>query len=344
MCVYLIIFIDRPQNASFVVPLPITSSREEVVDFTAPFHISSIDILQNGTQSVLDRGGGGGGGGGGDHRWLFNFIEPLSPLVWLLLFVALILVSANVYAVEKLANWTGPVSVSTAVTSVSSVADHSADQLTIRDSAWFVVSAILMRDMESTSSFPRTFAGRIAAVGLRFFSLMIVLSYTANLAVVLMTSRRGDVSGAAGVTKNIRSARDLIERRTSATGGGIRLSTGRRTDVSALLEVSNDQLMHQIWQRISEQDSFVDRPDDELRSLQNTDSAFVWHSPAVRYMSGQNCDLRSFEVMKEALHYAIAVPQGATYRDRLSMAVLNLIERGALQILNNKYGIHMRLM
>lgn len=280
-------------------------------------------------------------------RWLLHFCQPLSSVVWLLLLTALSVVTANVYIVERLSpphppaaataasralvnvgDGGGGVGASTASSSVPIDDDPAPEsRLTLQDTVWFTVSALLLRHSPVC---PRTVAGRIATTGLHLFSLVVMLSYAANMAALLTASRRSGAHPPSGIEP--RTLRELLERRD------VRFSTVRQSDVSALLEGSADPNVRRIWERIKDSTTgFVDRPELGRGGPAGDDRCFVWDSAPIRYAVAQNCGLMSEMVLvADTKRYALGVPQGAVYRDRLNMAILTLLEKGILHALQNK--------
>lgn len=284
---------------------------------------------------------------------MLHFCQPLSSVVWLLLLTALSVVTANVYIVERLSPPHPPppplaaaataasralINVGDSGVGASSTAGSSSvpldddpapeSRLTLQDTVWFTVSALLLRH---STVCPRTVAGRIATTGLHLFSLVVMLSYAANMAALLTTSRRSGVhSPPSGIEP--RTIRELLERRD------VRFSTVRQSDVSALLEGSADPNVRRVWERIKDNPAgFVERPELGRGDPAGNDRCFVWDSAPIRYAVAQNCGLMTEMVLvAETKRYALGVPQGAVYRDKLNMAILTLHEKGTLHALHNK--------
>lgn len=70
-----------------IAPLSINSQREEAVDFTKPFMTRYISVIMKKTKSETS---------------YFEFLNPLSPQVWICTFGAFIIVSVILYFLEKL--------------------------------------------------------------------------------------------------------------------------------------------------------------------------------------------------------------------------------------------------
>jgi hypothetical protein len=119
--------------------LSITSSREHVIDFTKPF-------MADGISMVIRRPT--------EKSSFFQFTEPLSGLVWLLMLGVFIFTGFMLYMLDK----------------VAPAADDKV-RFTISESLWFTFSSMMLC---GTETHPRTVAARILAGALWMFSLIII--------------------------------------------------------------------------------------------------------------------------------------------------------------------------
>lgn len=354
--------------------MAITSAGEEVIDFTVPFHVSGVSLILSKLRRKSDgqhrRGDSPGeSSASSPPHWLLYFCQPLSSVVWVLLLIALSAVTVNVYIVERFspsaaaAAGGGPVgvpppppprqaTVGPSVVEEDTGGDGTEEEspsprqrgMMLQDTVWLTVSTLLLcqSSAQQRRCCPRTVAGRIAATGLHFFSLLLVVSYTANLTTLLTATRMTASSSSSssssgsffGGTRPLGGAqrttvRDLLDRRE------VRFVTARNSVVSDLLERSPDPQVHRVWKRILDDGGLVDR--SELPLGDPGDRCAAWDSAPVRYAAAQNCQLAELSVVADARRYALGVPQGALYRDQLNMAVLTLLERGKVQTLQNKY-------
>lgn len=327
-----------------------TSALEEVIDFTVPFHVSGVSLIALKRRSSDPPKETNSTSSPPLPHWLLFLCQPLSSVVWILLFTALSAVTANVYVVERFCpsssidDGTGrrrgrrkaaaaaaaeeEAAAGATAPRGAAAADDDGRRMMLRDTVWLTLSTILLLQ----SSFcPRTVAGRIAVSGLHCFALLLIASYTANLAALLTASRRTGPPSPPPPSPlgSPRTVRELLDRRE------VRFLTARDGAVGAFLERSSEPHVHRVWQRILDDDGLVDRSELAL-GAPGPDRCFVWDSAPVSYVVAQNCQLVELGVVADARRYGLGVPQGAPYRDQLNMAILTLMERGKIQTLQNK--------
>lgn len=278
-------------------PIMTTSDLEEVVDFTKTFKTTGLSVVMKRAKSSSS---------------LFLFLNPLSPLVWIVLLGVLALFSITFYVIDRVA----PAFYSNFEpnnTQGSRFRLIGADK-----SIWFTFTSMILRTVDIN---PRTISGRILAGALWFFSLMVISSYTANFAALLTVS--------SVEIPSIHSLRDL------ATQTKVQYGTVRNSQVTAFLQQSRIHQYQSLWHTMSSAVPSVMVNDPELgfqkvNSAKEGSYAFIWESSSVRSKVNENCELLEIVEQIDLKSFAIAVPQGATYRDTLSMALLRLAENGRL--------------
>ena len=243
---------------------------------------------------------------------LFLFLHPLSPLVWIVLLGVLTLFSITFYVIDRVApSFQNNIENSTQPT--SRIRLIGADK-----SVWFTFSSMILRTVDIN---PRTISGRILAGALWFFSLMVLSSYTANFAALLTVS--------SVEVPSIHSLRDLSAQTR------VRYGTVRNSHVSSFLERSRIHQFQSLWHTMSSSlpTPMVNEPSvgfQRAKTSADGSYAFIWDSSVVREKVNEDCELLEIVEQIDLKSYAIAVPQGAPYRDLLSMALLRLAENGKL--------------
>ncbi|GFN98245.1 glutamate receptor 8 [Plakobranchus ocellatus] len=148
-----------PQNATMsVAPLSINAHREEVVDFTKPFKTRYISVLMRIPRRETS---------------YFEFLNPLSPVVWICTLCAFVVVSVVLYTLERIGRR-------------KSQDSSDSIEITVRESFWFIFGSLLQGNTDST---PCTIPGRILTSAWWFFALILISSYTANLAAFLTVKK-----------------------------------------------------------------------------------------------------------------------------------------------------------
>ena len=286
------------QNASLAVAsLTITSHREEVIDFSKPFKTLGISIMmKRPTQK----------------QTFFQFLDPLSPIVWLLLVLVLLFISLVLYIIDRIAP-----------------AHNTQIRFTPHESIWFTFSSMVL---SGTDVIPRTVSGRILAGSLWFFSLIIISSYTANLAAFLTISK---------ITTPIQSVADLVAQTK------VRYGTVKNSQVSDFFHNSRLHHFQQMWDYMSsvEPSNMVKSSEEGIRKVQQSPPsnhpdgggyAFLWDTPVVKHQLSLDCDLMEVGQPFDSKGYGIGVPLGAGFRDDLTMAILKLSESGELQAMEHR--------
>ena len=270
--------------------MTITAQRENVIDFTKPYKTTGISVVMKRTHV---------------RRTLFQFTRPFTGMVWLLLLGVVILVSITLYVLDKV-----------------SPSDDESVRFTEQDAVWFTLSSLCLRATDVT---PKTVSGRILTGALWFFSLILITSYTANLAAFLTVSR---------LVTPVRSVGDL------AGQTRVKYGTVRNSYVSAFFGNSRLDFFQRMWHMMSQTEpaSMVNSTEEGFYRVQssNGDYAFLWDSTVIKHQTSEHCDLVEVGQSFDTRGYGFAIPMGVSYRDDLSLAILKLRENGRLQEIENR--------
>ncbi|NXX34104.1 GRIK3 protein, partial [Nicator chloris] len=140
-----------------VAPLTITHVREKAIDFSKPFMTLGVSILYrkpNGTNPSV-----------------FSFLNPLSPDIWMYILLAYLGVSCVLFVIARKAEGSAGTS-----PGVKSLSHH------------FAQTGCLPKH-GSSELMPKALSTRIIGGIWWFFTLIIISSYTANLAAFLTVER-----------------------------------------------------------------------------------------------------------------------------------------------------------
>ncbi|KAK3100557.1 hypothetical protein FSP39_021745 [Pinctada imbricata] len=273
-----------------VAPLSINSQREMAVDFTKPFMTRYISVLMRLPET---------------ESTFFEFLNPLHHTVWFCTFGAFVVVSIILYGFEKFG------------------VGHNKDypSITFRESFWFVFGSLLQG---STESSPNTLPGRILTSAWWFFALILISSYTANLAAFLTVKK---------INTPIKSVTDL------ASQTKIKYGTVKSSGIMAFFEQTNIDHFSKMWAHMSEIEpsSMVDSTEEGFRKVKTEDYAFFWDTTVNTYKTIEDCDFMEIGPYFDPKGFGIGVPPGAIYREDLSMAILRLSDSGYLHQLENKW-------
>ncbi|XP_014679926.1 PREDICTED: glutamate receptor ionotropic, kainate 1-like, partial [Priapulus caudatus] len=163
-----------------VSPLTINYKREEVIDFTKPYMTLGISILFRVPK--------------GEQPGLFSFMNPLSVDIWLYVLTAYVVVSFSLFILARFSPYEWYNSHPCDVDS-----DVVENQFTLSNSFWFTIGTLMQQGSDIN---PRAVSTRIVGGVWWFFTLIIISSYTANLAAFLTVER---------MVSPIEGAEDLAE-------------------------------------------------------------------------------------------------------------------------------------
>lgn len=239
-----------------------------------------------------------------DKFTLLQPLKPLSSLVWLVLPGVLLIISLSMFFVEK-----------------ATPNKEDKRKFTICDSVWFTISSFSLRTIEST---PKSIAGRILGVSLWFASLIIVSSYAANMAALLTVSR---------LAVPVNSLEDI------ALQTRIQYGTVRDSLSSAFFQNSRVPHLQRMWRIMSSsQHGLLNNSHQGFNQVYDSlgDYAFLWDSSRIRYRTFNTCNVMEVGEVFGIREYAMGVPKGVHYRDKISQVILKLRENGRLQELENR--------
>ncbi|KAL5102876.1 Glutamate receptor [Taenia crassiceps] len=293
-----------------VAPLTITSDRERVVDFTTPFMEFGLSVMYQ----KIDH----------PHPDPLSFMEPLSTEIWMCISFAYLGVSVVLFLVSRLSptEWGAPLNKSKTLTDPNLDGDegdggvttsHTDSIFSIFNSFWFALSTFVQQGGDIV---PRSLSGRIVGGAWWFFTLIIVSSYTANLAAYLTVER---------MTNPIQSYEDLA--RQSKVKYGI-IKSGSTRD---FFEKSSIKIFQQMWKFMESNPEALAptvKAGVERVINSNKDYAFILESTMNEYFN-QRRPCTTVKVgpnLDSGKGYGVATPPGSDLRDRLNLAVLELKE------------------
>ncbi|XP_039496514.1 glutamate receptor ionotropic, kainate 2 isoform X4 [Drosophila santomea] len=282
--------------------MTITYARESVIDFTKPFMNLGISILFKVPTSKPTR--------------LFSFMNPLAIEIWLYVLIAYFLVSISIYIVGKLSPIEWKCIHPCDLDNIS-----IGNQFSLTDSFWFTIETLLQ---QSTDIHPRAMSTRIISSTWGFFSLIIVASYTANLAAFLTTER---------MINPIENAEDLASQTEISYG---------TLDSGSTMTFFRDSLIEtykKIWRSMDNKkpSAFTTTYEDGIRRVNEGKYAFLMESTMLDYIVQRDCNLTQIGGLLDTKGYGIATPKGSPWRDKISLAILELQERGEIQMLYDKW-------
>lgn len=159
-----------------IAPMTITSERERVIDFSKPFMSLGISIMIK--KPVKQKPG------------VFSFLNPLSKEIWVCVIFSYIGVSIVLFTVSRFSPYEWRLLHLTGEHRDPSgqAGNHNSmsNDFSILNSLWFALAAFMQQGCDIG---PRSISGRIVGAVWWFFTLILISSYTANLAAFLTVER-----------------------------------------------------------------------------------------------------------------------------------------------------------
>ncbi|XP_024654162.1 glutamate receptor ionotropic, kainate 5 isoform X1 [Maylandia zebra] len=286
-----------------VAGFTITSEREKVIDFSKPFMTLGISILY---RVHLGRKPG-----------YFSFLDPFSPAVWLFMLLAYLAVSCVLFLAARLSpyEWYNP------HPCLRERRDILENQYTLGNSLWFPVGGFMQQGSEIM---PRALSTRCVSGVWWAFTLIIISSYTANLAAFLTVQR---------MEAPIESPDDLADQTN------IQYGTIHGGSTMTFFMNSRYQTYQRMWNYMySKQPSvFVKSTEEGIARVLNSKYAFLMESTMNEYYRSLNCNLTQIGGLLDTKGYGIGMPLGSPYRDEITLGILQLQESNRLEILKRRW-------
>uniref|UniRef100_A0A8C3FA83 Glutamate receptor n=1 Tax=Chrysemys picta bellii TaxID=8478 RepID=A0A8C3FA83_CHRPI len=285
-----------------VAPLAITYVREKVIDFSKPFMTLGISILYRKPN--------------GTNPGVFSFLNPLSPDIWMYILLAYLGVSCVLFVIARFSpyEWYNP-------HPCNPDSDVVENNFTLLNSFWFGVGALMQQGSELM---PKALSTRIVGGIWWFFTLIIISSYTANLAAFLTVER---------MESPIDSADDLAKQTKIEYGAvedGATMTFFKKSKISTY---------DKMWAFMSSrrQSVLVKSNEEGIQRVLTSDYAFLMESTTIEFVTQRNCNLTQIGGLIDSKGYGVGTPMGSPYRDKITIAILQLQEEGKLHMMKEKW-------
>ncbi|XP_054895649.1 glutamate receptor ionotropic, delta-2 isoform X1 [Poeciliopsis prolifica] len=281
--------------------LTITPERESVVDFTTRYMDYSVGVLLRKAERTVD---------------MFACLAPFDLSLWACIAGTVLLVGILVY----LLNWFNPPRLP--MGSVSST--------TLYNSMWFVYGSFVQQGGEVPYT---TLATRMMMGFWWMFALIVISSYTANLAAFLTISR---------IENSIQSLQDLSKQTELPYGTVLDSAVYDQVRSKAMNPFERDPMYSQMWRMINRTggaDNNVEESREGIRKVKYGRFGFVWDAAVLEYVANNDEDCSFYTVSSNAPDrgYGMAMQHGSPYRDIFSQRILELQQNGDMDILKLKW-------
>ncbi|CAG5135909.1 unnamed protein product [Candidula unifasciata] len=198
--------------------------------------------------------------------------------------------------------------------------DTVANTFSISNSLWFTVGTLMQQGSDIN---PRAVSTRIVGGIWWFFTLIIISSYTANLAAFLTVER---------MVSPIESAEDLSRQTEIEYGTRVSSST-----LSFFMESNIDTYKRMYAYMKDRPHVLAETYEQGIERVKKGNYAFFMENLMIDYQVQRDCELMQVGGQLDSKGYGIGLPMNSPYRDKLSMAILALQENGKIQMLYNKW-------
>ncbi|KAI5617353.1 glutamate receptor ionotropic, kainate 2 isoform X1 [Silurus asotus] len=285
-----------------VAPLAITYVREKVIDFSKPFMTLGISILYRKPN--------------GTNPGVFSFLNPLSPDIWMYILLACLGVSCVLFVIARFSpyEWYNP-------HPCNPDSDMVENNFTLLNSFWFGVGALMQQGSELM---PKALSTRIVGGIWWFFTLIIISSYTANLAAFLTVERmESPIDSADDLAKQTKIPYGVIE-------DGATMTFFKKTKISTY---------DKMWEFMNSrrQSVMVKSVEEGIQRVLTSDYAFLMESTTIEFVTQRNCNLTQVGGLIDSKAYGVGTPMGSPYRDKITIAILQLQEEGKLHMMKEKW-------
>ncbi|XP_069999556.1 glutamate [NMDA] receptor subunit 1-like isoform X1 [Penaeus vannamei] len=290
--------VNQTHGADMIVaPLTINPERAQVIEFSKPFKYQGITILEKKQPR---------------YSTLVSFLQPFRDTLWILVMVSVHVVALVLYLLDrfspfgryKLANMDGT----------------EEDALNLSSAIWFAWGVLLNSGIGEGT--PRSFSARVLGMVWAGFAMIIVASYTANLAAFLVLDR--PQTSLTGI--NDARLRNPMENFTYATvkGSSVDMYFRRQVELSNMYRTMEGNNYHTAEEAIQAVKS------GKLK-------AFIWDSSRLEYEAAQDCELVTAGELFGRSGYGIGLKKNSPWADRVTLAILEFHESGYMEELDNKW-------
>ncbi|XP_066990575.1 glutamate [NMDA] receptor subunit 1-like [Macrobrachium rosenbergii] len=275
-----------------VAPLTINPERSNAIAFSKPFKYQGITILVKRAPH---------------EATLVSILQPFRDTLWLMLLATVHVIAILMWVLDRLSP-------------VYKITGDDTDSLSFTESFWFSWAVILNSGLSEGT--PRCISGRILGIIWGGFAMIIVASYTANLAAFLVLET--PATSISGI--NDPRLRNPGENFTFATikGSAVNMFFQRKTEWSNMYRVME---MHN-----------YDSVDDALQAVRDgTLQAFIWESSRLEYEAAQDCDLLTVGELFGRSGYGLGLKKGSPWAEKITRDILDLHERGYMEELDKAW-------
>eukprot|EP00058_Branchiostoma_floridae_P003647 XP_002589135.1 hypothetical protein BRAFLDRAFT_75112 [Branchiostoma floridae] len=276
----------------------VVNMRETVVDFPKRYMDQSFGILTKKPEIKTNN--------------VLGFLGPFSVYVWGCIVGALFTVGTVLFVLDRITPHL-----------LYSEGGNETPGVKLKDSFWFIYSSLVQQGWDWS---PQSFSCRLLSGFWWLFCLIIISTYTANLAAFLTVTR---------METPIKSIDQLASQTVLPYG------TVSDTSLTTTLQSSDIDVYQKMWRFMNGSDppTFVETADEGFERVREGNYAFLWDVAIIEHvaLNDPTCSLMTSESHFYERGYGIALQQGSPYREDFSFGILQLQENGVLERLKDKW-------
>uniref|UniRef100_A0A674B782 Glutamate receptor n=1 Tax=Salmo trutta TaxID=8032 RepID=A0A674B782_SALTR len=290
-----------------VSAITVTPERESVVDFSKRYLDYSVGILMRKSEEKIN---------------IFSLLAPFDLAVWACIAAAIPVVGVMIFILRRVQS----------VRSQNPPGGHQATSVStsLQSAIWIVYGAFVQQGGDSILG---SVALRIVMGSWWLFTLIVCSSYTANLAAYLTVSRMDNA---------VRTFQDLSKQMDLAYGTVRDSAVYEYFRAKGTNALEQDSTFAELWRTINKNNGHehsVSSPSEGIRKAKRDSFAFLWDMAVVEYaaLTDDDCTLTVTGNSMSSKGYGLALQHGSPYRDLFSQKILELQEKGDLDILKQKW-------
>ncbi len=300
-----------------VATLTMTTEREEVIDFVAPyFDQSGISILLRKKEP---------------KQSIFKFMTVLKPEVWLGILAAVFIVAFLIWALDRFSPYS--------YYNNKEAYPEGARDFTLGESLWFSLTSLTP---QGGGECPKALSGRVLVAAYWLFIVLMLATFTANLAAFLTVERMQttvqsleELARQSRINYTVMGGSPYMEYFVNMAGAEDELYKKWK---EITLNSTSDQTRYRVWDypvreqythilKIIEQNKPVETAEDgyeRVEAATDGNFAFIHDASEVRYQYYQNCNFTEVGEPFAEQPLAVAVQQGSHLQKEISKTILEL--------------------
>ena len=313
-----------------VATLTMTTEREEVIDFVAPyFDQSGISILLRKKEP---------------RQSIFKFMSVLKTEVWLGILAAVFVVAILIWALDRFSPYS--------YHNNKDAYPEGARDFTLGESLWFSLTSLTP---QGGGECPKALSGRVLVAAYWLFIVLMLATFTANLAAFLTVERMQttvqsleELARQSRINYTVVEGSPYMEYFQNMAGAEDELYKKWK---EITLNSTSDQTRYRVWDypvreqythilKVIENNNPVEKPEEGFERV-NEDTqgtfAFIHDAAEVRYQFYQNCNFTEIGEPFAEQPLAVAVQQGSHLQKEISKTILELQKERYFETLSGKY-------